>query len=623
MTAPIFIAGNGGLEAAARENGWPGDGSEESPFIIRDLTIDASTAVGITLRHITHHVRIENNTILNPPGGQTNGGVHLYASQWTTVIGNTIDVEGRAIAFIGSNYEPLHVWVNYERQLAEATREPTWAAIDNTISGGTQGIHTERAGDITISGNTIGDGEGIYVDDVSRRVTVSNNTLSDVDYGVGVSWDSWDVALSYNKVTRCETSGIWVGSYANERTLNIVGNHVSHCAWGILARDLSEKSRVIGNTIEDVKGEGIFLSATMNARIAENQITRAGAGIQGWELADGAIDSNTITDVRTDGIRVPVTGDVTNNELRNIGRHGIVAEFTRGSTVANNTLTQVGGTGIKTDAARLQGNTILGAGEDGINGHGTIVVAVGNVVRDAGWSGIVLSEADAIVDNEVSGSGLHGIHAKGYRGPTEGNVVTGNGGDGIHLANLGPTADFLPVGYPRPPGLTLSDNTATGNGGAGFHVRVLDDAFSAATPAYEDLDVRANVAADNAVGMRLERPGRATIHDNQFVGNELGLELAVKMFYDGAAANAPVREVWNNEFDNTVNAVAPKGFLIEWSRPPTPAAPTTTNIVGGPVIAGNYWSDYAGTDSLGTGVGDTPHQPTADAARLDQYPLVR
>ena len=40
-----------------------------------------------------------------------------------------------------------------------------------------------------------------------------------------------------------------------------------------------------------------------------------------------------------------------------------------------------------------------------------------------------------------------------------------------------------------------------------------------------------------------------------------------------------------------------------------------TNIIGGPYLGGNYWSDYTGNDTNGDGIGDTPHS-------YDLLPLV-
>ena len=47
---------------------------------------------------------------------------------------------------------------------------------------------------------------------------------------------------------------------------------------------------------------------------------------------------------------------------------------------------------------------------------------------------------------------------------------------------------------------------------------------------------------------------------------------------------------------------------------------TGPNIIGGPKISGNYWSDYTGTDNNNDGFGDTPY--TINSLDMDHNPLV-
>jgi parallel beta-helix repeat protein len=118
-----------------------------------------------------------------------------------------------------------------------------------------------------------------------------------------------------------------------------------------------------------------------------------------------------------------------------------------------------------------------------------------------------------------------------------------------------------------------------------------------------------NVIADNAVGVRFTRTTGSTLRGNRLTGNGEGLVML---------SSSTGNTVYDNVFRNALNARADQAAT--WHVTPQ-AGPS---IVGGPLIAGNAWSDYAGVDTDGDRLGNTlvPHTSGGRITGGDGAPLL-
>lgn len=184
-------------------------GNDADFLIVEDTEVKNVYLRGIQVS-ASDGVEVRNNDIQNVDGSIYSISVFYYTSGGI-VEGNTIDETGDGIAANWSTGTQI---------------------LNNTISNMGTGIHTDntQASDL-ISGNTISDGlsnsYGIFVFAPYAPVSVTGNTITNVDIGLTVSGNGWGDSL--NTITFED----------NKVTTNVMGAYVTTDVWWYFFSDVS------------------------------------------------------------------------------------------------------------------------------------------------------------------------------------------------------------------------------------------------------------------------------------------------------------------------------------------------------------------------------------------------
>jgi len=200
----------------------------------------------------------------------------------------------------------------------------------------------------------------------------------------------------------------------------------------------------------------------------------------------------------------------------------------------------------------------------------------------------------------------------------EGNTVTSNTGgefgDGIRAAGTcndivirGNNISYNNYGIDLVEGdfvnFTIANNTVSDNPSGGIWMGNMNNST------VEGNEVSSATGAPG-IGILL-----ALSNSNNLTGNNASNNNAQGIYLYNSSSNT----IYNNYFNNTNNAYDDGNNA--WNITKTAG----TNIIGGPYLGGNYWSDYAGSDTDGDGLGDTlvPYDSTGGIATGGDYlPLV-
>ncbi len=240
------------LDNVSKE-GWPGDGSEETPFMIDGYSIDAEGGnYSILIQNTVSHIVVSNCSLYNAtyPAIYNNGhGLKIFLAQNVTAVSNSLF----------NNSYGIYV---------------EWAASvslrDNTIfNNSLEGIRLANSINVTVTGNTINTNYNAGIDAVNMDgLFIGSNAISGSMNGLYIQASGNSMIID-NNVTNSGSTGVYL--YQSD-DLRFIGNSCNGSGRDGVAINIANRGRFENNSLFDNARYGLQMYYSTSDNVVKNNV---------------------------------------------------------------------------------------------------------------------------------------------------------------------------------------------------------------------------------------------------------------------------------------------------------------------------------------------------------------